>query len=184
MPRLRMRRSSLLHQLMRKHGISTLSSIIIGSYRFGPKIALRISSPERRSWAPRLRVWKAENWTRSAFTKRRFDPLERTASARTKAWRTSWLHDFTQIEGIETICNAYLQNARACYVRWGADGKVRQIDLKYPHLVPHPETLGSGPTLDTLIERLDLTTIVKLSQAVAGEIEINRLIKILMETCA
>jgi len=56
------------------------------------------------------------------------------------------------------------------------------MDLKYPHLVPHPERLGSGPTLDTLIERLDLTTVVKLSQAVAGEIEINRLIKILMET--
>ena len=84
--------------------------------------------------------------------------------------------------GFTTTCNAYLQNARACYVRWGADGKVRQMDLKYPHLVPHPERLGSGPTLDTLIERLDLTTVVKLSQAVAGEIEINRLIKILMET--
>jgi len=84
--------------------------------------------------------------------------------------------------GFTTTCNAYLKNARACYVRWGADGKVRQMDLKYPHLVPHPERLGSGPTLDTLNERLDLTTVVKLSQAVAGEIEINRLIKILMET--
>jgi hypothetical protein len=84
--------------------------------------------------------------------------------------------------GFTTTCIAYLQNARACYVRWGADGKVRQMDLKYPHLVPHPERLGSGPTLDTLIERLDLTTVVKLSQAVAGEIEIDRLIKVLMET--
>src|SRR6202023_4142550 len=84
--------------------------------------------------------------------------------------------------GFKTICNAYLQNARACYLRWGADGKVRQMDLKYPHLVPHPEGLGSGPRLDTLIGRLDLTTVVKLSQAVAGEIESNRLIKILMET--
>src|ERR1700730_13126602 len=84
--------------------------------------------------------------------------------------------------GIATYRNAYQQNARACYVRWGADRKVRQMDLKYPHLVPHPQRLGSGPTLDTLIERLDLTTVVKLSQAVAGEIEINRLIKLLMET--
>jgi predicted ATPase/signal transduction histidine kinase/GAF domain-containing protein len=89
---------------------------------------------------------------------------------------------FYAARGFETFSNAYLQNARACYLRWGADGKVRQMDLKYPHLVPHPQRLGSGPTLDTLIERLDLTTVVKLSQAVAGEIEINRLIKILMET--
>jgi predicted ATPase/signal transduction histidine kinase len=89
---------------------------------------------------------------------------------------------FYAARGFEKIAHAYLQDARYGYLRWGADGKVRQMDLKYPHLVPHPERLGSGPTLDTLIERLDLTTVVKLSQAVAGEIEINRLIKILMET--
>ena len=84
--------------------------------------------------------------------------------------------------GFKTICHAYLQNARACYVRWGADGKVRQMDLKHPHLVPHPERLGLGPTLDTPIERLDLATVMKLSQAVAGEIEFNSLIEVLMDT--
>ena len=28
----------------------------------------------------------------------------------------------------------YLRNARHCYLRWGADGKVRQLDRVYPHL--------------------------------------------------
>ena len=89
---------------------------------------------------------------------------------------------FYAARGFERIAHAYLQDARHGYLRWGADGKVRQMDLKYPRLVPHPERPGSGPTLDTLIEQLDLTTVLKLSQAVAGEIEINRLIKILIET--
>jgi signal transduction histidine kinase len=89
---------------------------------------------------------------------------------------------FYAARGFGKIAHAYLQDARYGYLRWGADGKVRQMDLNYPYLVAHPERRGSGPPPDTLIEQLDLTTVVKLSQAVAGEIEINRLIKILMET--
>src|ERR1700716_4719942 len=38
---------------------------------------------------------------------------------------------FYTARGFETIANAYLRNARSCYLRWGADGKVRQMDLKY-----------------------------------------------------
>ena len=39
---------------------------------------------------------------------------------------------------------AYLRAARACYLRWGADGKVRQLEEFYPHLkeekpVPAPQ---------------------------------------------
>ena len=30
---------------------------------------------------------------------------------------------------------AHLRDARACYARWGADGKVKQIDRQYPDLV-------------------------------------------------
>ena len=36
--------------------------------------------------------------------------------------------------GFETIAQAYLRNARYGYLRWGADGKVRQLDEAYPHL--------------------------------------------------
>src|SRR6202043_3501985 len=33
---------------------------------------------------------------------------------------------FYAARGFETIPWAYLRNARSCYLRWGADGKVRQ----------------------------------------------------------
>src|SRR5580700_4367399 len=36
--------------------------------------------------------------------------------------------------GYETCANAYLRNARYCYLRWGALGKVRQLDQRHPHL--------------------------------------------------
>ena len=36
--------------------------------------------------------------------------------------------------GFETISHAYLRNARYGYLRWGADGKVRQLDQLYPQL--------------------------------------------------
>ncbi len=35
--------------------------------------------------------------------------------------------------GFERIAHAYVQDARHCYLRWGADGKVRQLDQLYPH---------------------------------------------------
>jgi predicted ATPase/signal transduction histidine kinase len=89
---------------------------------------------------------------------------------------------FYAVQGFETISNAYLQNARSCYLRWGADGKVRQMDLKYPHLVPQLAPPGSDSTIGTPVVQLDLATVVKVSQAISGEIDFNKLIAILMET--
>jgi hypothetical protein len=36
--------------------------------------------------------------------------------------------------GLETSSQAHLRNARQCYLRWGADGKVRQLDQLHPRL--------------------------------------------------
>ena len=41
---------------------------------------------------------------------------------------------FYAARGFEQIAQLYLRNARYCYLRWGADGKVRQLDELYPHL--------------------------------------------------
>src|SRR5258707_1371723 len=50
---------------------------------------------------------------------------------------------FYAARGFETIANAYLRNTRSCYLRWGADGKVRQLDRLYPHLAARE---GHRPT--------------------------------------
>jgi CheY-like chemotaxis protein len=35
---------------------------------------------------------------------------------------------------LERIAQVYLREARNGYLRWGADGKVRQLDQLHPHL--------------------------------------------------
>ena len=39
---------------------------------------------------------------------------------------------FYAARNLEQFADAYLRNARNCYDRWGADGKVRQLDERYP----------------------------------------------------
>ncbi len=41
---------------------------------------------------------------------------------------------FYSARGLETIAHVYLRNARQYYLRWGADGKVQQLDRHHPHL--------------------------------------------------
>jgi PAS domain S-box-containing protein len=82
--------------------------------------------------------------------------------------------------GLETNGYAHLRNARCCYLRWGADGKVGHLDEKYPDLTepaPAPTT-----TIGTSVEHLDLATVLKVSQAVSGEIVLEKLIDTLLRT--
>ena len=51
---------------------------------------------------------------------------------------------FYAARGVETIAHAYLRNARYCYLRWGADGKVRQLDRLHPHLAAADGTSPDG----------------------------------------
>jgi predicted ATPase/signal transduction histidine kinase/ActR/RegA family two-component response regulator len=89
---------------------------------------------------------------------------------------------FYAARGLETIAQAYLRNARYCYLRWGADGKVRQLDESYPHLRAELSPTPPTTTIGTSVEQLDLTTVVKVSQAVSGEIVLEKLIDTLMRT--
>jgi hypothetical protein len=75
---------------------------------------------------------------------------------------------FYAARGFETNSHAHLQNARHCYLRWGADGKVRQLDEMYPNL--RTERGAAGPTgkIEAPIDQLDLATVVKVSQAVSA----------------
>jgi PAS domain S-box-containing protein len=86
---------------------------------------------------------------------------------------------FYQARGFETIAQSYLRNARSCYLRWGADGKVRQLEQLHPHLREKAISAFTS-TFDASVEQLDVATVVKASQAVSGEIELGKLIQMLM----
>jgi PAS domain S-box-containing protein len=85
---------------------------------------------------------------------------------------------FYAARGFETIAHAYLRNARHCYLRWGALGKVRQLDQRYPRL--HGDSSSPTTTFGAPIEQLDLGTVLKASQAVSSEIVLGNLIKTLL----
>src|SRR6202040_4190951 len=89
---------------------------------------------------------------------------------------------FYAARGFERIAHAYLQDARYCYRRWGADGKVRQLDQSYPNLRGEEPASGPTSTIEAPIEHLDLATVIKVSQAVSGEIVLEKLIDTLMRT--
>ncbi|MDR5760831.1 AAA family ATPase [Caballeronia sp. LZ035] len=81
--------------------------------------------------------------------------------------------------GFETIADTYLRHARSCYLRWGADGKVRQLDQIHAQLRQDVSARAES-TIATSVEQLDLGTVVKVSQAVFSEIGLNELIHTLM----
>jgi PAS domain S-box-containing protein len=87
---------------------------------------------------------------------------------------------FYAARGFERIANAHLQDARYSYFRWSAFGKVRQLDELYPQLrqkelVARPMSVIAAP-----LEHLDLATVIKVSQAVSGEMVLEKLIDRLM----
>jgi predicted ATPase/GAF domain-containing protein len=84
--------------------------------------------------------------------------------------------------GFDMIAHAYLRKARYCYLRWGADGKVRQLDEVYPQLREQEPIPGQTSRIGTPVEHLDLATVIKVSQAVSSEIVLEKLIDTLMRT--
>jgi len=81
--------------------------------------------------------------------------------------------------GFDKIAHTYLRDGRYCYLRWGADGKVGQLDRLYPRLAALE---GHRPT-DTIgspVQQLDVASVVKASQALSSEIVLPKLIERLM----
>ena len=89
---------------------------------------------------------------------------------------------FYAARGFEKIATTYLRDARHCYLRWGADGKVRQLDQLYPHLRADKPISDSTTTMLASVEQLDLATVIKVSEAMSGEIVLEKLIDTLMRT--
>ena len=89
---------------------------------------------------------------------------------------------FYAAHGFEKIANIYLRDARYGYLRWGADGKVRQLDQLYPQLSEKEPAPGPTRTIGTPVEQLDLATVIKVSQAVSGEIVLEKTLDMLMRT--
>jgi hypothetical protein len=83
-------------------------------------------------------------------------------------------------DGSTTAGRAHLKGARSCFARWGAGGKVRQIEQSHGNLSDEPRLTPSTAVFDAAVAQLDAATMIKASQAASGEIELSKLIETLM----
>ncbi|GAB1544748.1 hypothetical protein NUACC21_74240 [Scytonema sp. NUACC21] len=106
--------------------------------------------------------------------------------------------------GKQRIAQDYLSNAYYCYARWGAKAKVDDLEKRYPQLLTNTlqeekillsptdtvTTSGSislpitGKTISSstsVSEILDLRSIIKASQTLSSEIQLDKLLAKLME---
>ena len=77
---------------------------------------------------------------------------------------------FHRSRGMVRIADAYLADAHAAYARWGATAKLRQLEAAHPAL---RAAATSGTPIDTL-------AIMKASQAVSSQIDLDALLETLL----
>jgi predicted ATPase/signal transduction histidine kinase/FixJ family two-component response regulator len=73
---------------------------------------------------------------------------------------------FYRARGFDQIAHLYLRNARHCYLRWGAAGKVRQLEQRYPQLVESQQLIPTM-TFAASAAQLDLLSVIKASQSIS-----------------
>jgi PAS domain S-box-containing protein len=87
---------------------------------------------------------------------------------------------FYESRGFKTLSRAHLREAHACYSRWGAQGKVRQLEQRSPQL--REASFVPTSTSPTAAAEIDHLAVVQASRAISGEIRLDALLKTLMRT--
>ena len=89
-----------------------------------------------------------------------------------------------------TIAKAYIQEARYCYLQWGAVAKVKHLEKHYANLLEqtsnnYKSTVNSRKLLSessstTGADTIDLESVIRSSQAIGREIRLDPLLSALM----
>lgn len=86
----------------------------------------------------------------------------------------------------DKIAKIYLLDALECYQKWGATGKVQQLEEAYHNYLPPSHVLGLSKTTtipsteEATTHILDFISIMKASQALTREIQLPKLIEKMM----
>jgi hypothetical protein len=81
-------------------------------------------------------------------------------------------------KGKEEFARVYMKEAHRCYEAWGAVRKVQDLKERYGYLLQLPT---QGEKAEIALELLDLSTLMKATQAISSEIEMERLLYHIME---
>ena len=88
----------------------------------------------------------------------------------------------------EKFAQTYMKEAHYCYERWGAVAKVKDLETRYPQLFPQPLGMAYTPihttsesTSNNSDIAFDLAAVLKASQAISSEMELDQLLSSLMK---
>ncbi len=101
--------------------------------------------------------------------------------------------------GKEKVAQVYMQEAYYCYAKWGAKAKTDDLEKRYPHLLAPilqaqkysfkinetyfktNQTIQTSRSSSSVCETLDFASILKATQALSKEIELEELISTLLQ---
>lgn len=90
--------------------------------------------------------------------------------------------------GLEKFAQLYIKEAHYCYKRWGSTAKVKDLETRYPQFFPQSSSVASTPihttaetTSNTSYVAFDLVSVMKAAQAISSEIELEQLLRSLMQ---
>jgi PAS domain S-box-containing protein len=90
--------------------------------------------------------------------------------------------------GRERFAQLYMKEAYYCYERWGATAKAKDLETRYPQFFPQSSNVAHTPVLttarvtsNTSQVAFDLATVIRVSQAISSEIELEQLLRSLMQ---
>ncbi|WP_043429948.1 trifunctional serine/threonine-protein kinase/ATP-binding protein/sensor histidine kinase [Cystobacter fuscus] len=83
--------------------------------------------------------------------------------------------NFWRARRATTTALTFARDARAAYQQWGALGKVRHLESRWPGLEPSRTDVEDATTATTDSTQVDALTVVKAQQAISREIVLERL---------
>ncbi len=90
--------------------------------------------------------------------------------------------------GRERFAQLYMKEAHYCYERWGATAKVKDLETRYPqffsqsmNVASTPVHTSAGTTSNTPHIAIDLAAVMKASQVISSEIELEQLLRSLIQ---
>jgi signal transduction histidine kinase len=131
-----------------------------------------------------------DNWQAAKLYERSIQGARDSGYIQDEALAYELAAEFYLVSGMEEIAQTYLKGAHYGYTRWQAKAKLEDLEARYPQLqAKSVSTIGKNTgrivatthTTTGAGTALDLATVIKASQAIAGEIVLEQLLRNLMK---
>ncbi|GGA09417.1 ATP-binding protein [Okeania sp. KiyG1] len=130
-----------------------------------------------------------ENETAATYYERAISGASENGYIHEEAIANERVAEFYLSLGREKVAKAYMTDAYYCYINWGATAKIKDLEERHSKLIIRTQTpeitkIDLTKTISSITSKtsknLDFYTIIKASQTISEEIELNSLLDKLM----